>query len=72
MSKYYENPPADYEVPAALLGSDEKFARLMEEADKMCIRDRTEAAVQGVADGQAEYRPDFAPGRAAPQKGAEP
>ena len=32
--KYYENPPADYEVPAALLGSDEKFARLMEEADK--------------------------------------
>ena len=34
VSKYYENPPADYEVPAALLGSDEKFARLMEEADK--------------------------------------
>src|SRR5699024_6355060 len=32
VSKYYENPPADYEVPAALLGSDEKFARLMEEA----------------------------------------
>ena len=24
VSKYYENPPADYEVPAALLGSDEK------------------------------------------------
>ena len=34
VSKYYENPPADYEVPAALLGSDEKFARLIEEADK--------------------------------------
>ena len=34
VSKYYETPPADYEVPAALLGSDEKFARLMEEADK--------------------------------------
>ena len=34
VSKYYENPPADYEVPAALLNSDEKFARLMEEADK--------------------------------------
>ena len=34
VSKYYENPPADYEVPAARLGSDEKFARLMEEADK--------------------------------------
>ena len=33
---------------------------------------RTEAAVQGVADRQAEHRPDFAPGRAAPQKGAEP
>ena len=33
-SKYYENPPADYDVPAALLGSDETFARLMEEADK--------------------------------------
>ena len=27
---------------------------------------RTEAAVQGVADRQAEHRPDFAPGRAAP------
>ena len=27
---------------------------------------------QGVADRQAEHRPDFAPGRAAPQKGAEP
>ena len=26
----------------------------------------------GVADRQAEHRPDFAPGRAAPQKGAEP
>ena len=34
VSKYYENPPADYEVPAALLNSDEKFARLIEEADK--------------------------------------
>ena len=34
VSKYYENPPADYEVPAALLGSDEKFARLIEEAEK--------------------------------------
>ena len=34
VSKYYENPPADYEVPAALLDSDEKFARLIEEADK--------------------------------------
>ena len=33
---------------------------------------RTETAVQGVADRQAEHRPDFAPGRAAPQKGAEP
>ena len=31
VSKYYENPPADYEVPAALLNSDEKFARLIEE-----------------------------------------
>ena len=34
VSKYYENPPADYEVPAALLNSDEQFARLMEETDK--------------------------------------
>lgn len=34
VSKYYENPPADYEVPAALLGSDEKFARLVEEAEQ--------------------------------------
>lgn len=34
ISKYYENPPADYEVPAALLNSDEKFARLIEEAEK--------------------------------------
>lgn len=25
VSKYYENPPADYEVPAALLGSDESL-----------------------------------------------
>ena len=56
-------------------------------AEKRCRRDRaaylrerrpvqhlsrTEAAVQGVADRQAEHRPDFAPGRAAPQKGAEP
>ena len=28
VSKYYENPPADYEVPAALLNSDEKLYRL--------------------------------------------
>ena len=34
ISKYYENPPADYEVPDALLNSDEKFARLIEEAEK--------------------------------------
>ena len=34
ISKYYENPPADYEVPDALLNSDEQFARLIEEADK--------------------------------------
>ena len=34
ISKYYENPPADYEVPDALLNSDEKFARLIEEADQ--------------------------------------
>ena len=34
VSKYYENPPADYEVPAALLASDEQFARLVEEAEK--------------------------------------
>ena len=34
MSKYYENPPGDYEVAAALLGSDKKFARHTEEADK--------------------------------------
>ena len=34
VSKYYENPPADYEVPAALLNSDEQFARLVEEAEK--------------------------------------
>ena len=33
-TKYYENPPDDYEVPAALLNSDEQFARLIEEADK--------------------------------------
>ena len=33
VSQYYVSPPADYEVPAALLGPDEKFARLMEEAD---------------------------------------
>ena len=33
---------------------------------------RTEAAVCGVADRQAEYRPDFAPGGTPPQKGAEP
>ena len=34
VSKYYENPPADYEVPVALLTSDEQFARLVEEAEK--------------------------------------
>lgn len=34
VSKYYENPPADYEVPAALLNSDEQFARLVEEAEQ--------------------------------------
>ena len=34
ISKYYENPPADYEVPAALLNSDEQFARLVDEAEK--------------------------------------
>ena len=34
ISKYYENPPADYEVPDALLNSDEQFARLIAEADK--------------------------------------
>ena len=34
VSKYYENPPADYEVPAALLNSDEQFARLVDEAEK--------------------------------------
>ncbi len=34
ISKYYENPPADYEVPDALLNSDEQFARLIEEAEK--------------------------------------
>ena len=32
--KYIENPPAEYEVPAALLQSDEQFARLIEEAEK--------------------------------------
>ena len=34
VSKYYENPPADYEVPDALLNSDEQFARLIAEAEK--------------------------------------
>ena len=33
ISKYYENPPADYEIPPAYL-EDEQFARLIEEADK--------------------------------------
>ena len=45
-----------------------------------CFRERralqrlpgTEAALCRVADGQAEYRPDPAPGRTPPQKGAEP
>ena len=32
----------------------------------------TETAVQGVADGQAEHRPNPAPGGTEPQKGAEP
>ena len=32
--KYITNPPAEYEVPAALLHSDEQFARLIEEAEK--------------------------------------
>ncbi len=32
--KYVTNPPAEYEVPAALLHSDEQFARLIEEAEK--------------------------------------
>ena len=32
--KYITNPPAEYEVPADLLGSDEQFARLIEEAEK--------------------------------------
>ena len=34
VSKYVTNPPAEYEVPADLLGSDEQFARLIEEAEK--------------------------------------
>ena len=29
-----DTTPADYEVPAALLNSDEQLARLIEEADK--------------------------------------
>ena len=33
ISKYYENPPADYEIPPAYL-EDEQFARLIEEAEK--------------------------------------
>ena len=32
----------------------------------------TETAVQGVADGQTEHRPNPAPGGTEPQKGAEP
>lgn len=32
--KYITNPPAVYEVPAALTASDEQFARLIEEAEK--------------------------------------
>lgn len=32
--KYITNPPAEYEVPADLLGSDEQFAKLIEEAEK--------------------------------------
>ena len=32
--KHVTNPPAEYEVPAALLHSDEQFARLIEEAEK--------------------------------------
>ena len=34
VSKYVTNPPADYEIPADLLGSDEQFARLIAEAEK--------------------------------------
>ena len=34
VSKYVTNPPADYEVPADLLHSDEQFARLIAEAEK--------------------------------------
>lgn len=34
IGKYITNPPAEYEVPAALLNSDEQFARLIEEAEK--------------------------------------
>ena len=32
--KYITDPPAEYEVPAELLNSDEQFARLIEEAEK--------------------------------------
>lgn len=32
--KYITNPPVEYEVPADLLGSDEQFAKLIEEAEK--------------------------------------
>ena len=32
--KYITNPPAEYEVPADLLNSDEQFATLIEEAEK--------------------------------------
>jgi len=34
IGKYITNPPAEYEVPAALLNSDEQFARLIDEAEK--------------------------------------
>ena len=34
VSKYVTNPPAEYKVPAALLHSDEQFARLITEAEK--------------------------------------
>ena len=33
ISKYYENPPTEYEIPPEQL-NDEKFARLVEEAEK--------------------------------------
>ena len=43
-----------------------RAAKSLQESLKMCIRD------SGVADRQAEHRPDFAPGGTPPQKGAEP